>query len=90
MGSVEHLYFDLGVRDEGTRFEVTLRGSAANVYLLDVDQYQAYLDEDEFTYYGGFYDFSPFILEVPYDDHWYLVLDGNERQAKIEFVEIGD
>jgi hypothetical protein len=60
---VEHLCSYLGVRDGGTRFEVTLRGSAANVYLLDVDQYHAYLDEDEFVYYGGFYDFSLFVLD---------------------------
>lgn len=65
---MEHLYWDLGPCAGGTCFEVKLRGSAANVCLLDADEYQDYLNGDEFEYFGGFQD-GPFVLEVPYDDH---------------------
>jgi hypothetical protein len=34
---------------------------------MDSDEYQAYLDGDEYEYHGGFYDVSPVDLEVPYD-----------------------
>jgi hypothetical protein len=87
---VEHLCWDLGSCEGGTCFEVRLRGSAANVCLLDADHYQAYLDDDDYEYYGGFHDVSPVVLEVPYDDHWYLVVDGNERRITVKVTEIVD
>jgi hypothetical protein len=73
---VEHLYWDLGSYAGGARFEVELRGSTARVCLMDADDYQAYLDNDDYDYYGGFYDVSPIVMETPYDDYWYLVVDG--------------
>jgi hypothetical protein len=39
---------------------------------MGADEYQAYLDRGEYEYHGGFFDVSPIVLEVPYDD-WYLV-----------------
>lgn len=87
---MEHLYWDLGSYAGGTRFEVGLRGSAARVCLMDVDEYQAYLDGDEYEYHGGFYDFSPIVLEVPYDDYWYLVVDSYARRIKVEFEQVFD
>jgi hypothetical protein len=57
---------------------------------MDVDQYQAYLDGDEYEWFGGFYDVSPVVLEVPYDDHWYLVVDSNYRKIKVKVTEIFD
>ncbi len=43
--------------------------------LMDADEYQAYLDGGEYEYHGGFFDVSPIVLEAPYDDDWYLVVD---------------
>lgn len=87
---MDHLYQNLGSRAGGACFEVRLRGSTARVCLMDIDQYQAYLDGDEYEYHGGFYDVSPVVLVVPYDDHWYLVVDSNDRRIKIEVTEIFD
>ncbi|GAA5110519.1 hypothetical protein GCM10025762_18470 [Haloechinothrix salitolerans] len=67
-----------------------LRGSTARVCLMDVDHYQASLDGDEYEFFGGFYDVSPVILEVPYDDHWYLVVDSNDQRIKVQVTEIFD
>jgi Domain of unknown function (DUF1883) len=77
------LSWDLGLHTAGTCVEVKLRGSAAFVRLLDADNYQAYLDEDECEYYGGSWEVSPVVLDVPYDDHWYLVVDGYEGPIKV-------
>ena len=87
---VDHLYWDLGDCEGGACFEVELRGSSANVYLLDVDHYQAYLDGDEHLYYGGYYDMSPVVLQVPYGDRWYLVVGGNEQRIRVHVAEIFD
>ena len=87
---MDHLYWDLGSIAGGARFEVSLRGSTARVCLMDIDHYQAYLDGDEYEYHGDFYDVSPVVLEVPYDDHWYLVVDSNDRRITVEFTQIFD
>jgi hypothetical protein len=87
---VEHLFWDLGAVAGGALFEVTLRGSTARVCLMDVDNYQAYLDGDgdEYEYYGGFTDVSPVVLEVPYDDYWYLVVDSYAGRIKVKYAQV--
>jgi hypothetical protein len=55
-----------------------------------IDRYQAYLDGDGYDYYGGFYDVSPVVLEVPYDGDWYLVVDSNPRRIRVEYTQIFD
>ncbi|MGV9774429.1 DUF1883 domain-containing protein [Streptosporangium sp. NPDC003464] len=87
---MEHLYWDLGSRAGGACFEVELRGSTARVCLMDSEHYQGYLDGDEYEYYGGFFDVSPVVLEVPYDDYWYLVIDSNGRRLKAAVTEVFD
>jgi hypothetical protein len=87
---VEHLYWDLGSCAGGALFEAKLRGSTARVCLMDLDNYQAYLDGDEYEYHGGFYNVSPVVLEVPYDDHWYLVVDSNDRRITVQVTQIFD
>ena len=89
-GLVEHLYWDLGIYEGGSVFEIELRGSAANVCFLDAQEYQAYLDGDEYEYHGGYCDVSPVELEVPYTDHWYLIVDGYEGRIKVRYEEILD
>jgi Domain of unknown function (DUF1883) len=51
---------------------------------------RSYLDGDEYEYHGDFYDVSPILLEVPYDDHWYLVVDSNDRRITVEYTQIFD
>ncbi|HEX8343335.1 MAG TPA: DUF1883 domain-containing protein [Actinoplanes sp.] len=87
---MEHLYWDLGACAGGAYFEVGLRGSTARACLMDVGEYQAYLDGDEYEYHGGFYDVSPVVLEVPYDEHWYLVVDSNPQAISVEVSQIFD
>lgn len=85
---MEHLYWDLGSFAGGAQFEVTLQGSTARVMLMDRDEYQAYLDGEEYEYFGGFFDFSPLVLEVPYDAHWYLVVDSNLHRISVEVEQV--
>ncbi|MFE5564832.1 DUF1883 domain-containing protein [Amycolatopsis japonica] len=55
----------------------------ARVCLLDAENYQAYLDEEDYEYYGGFWESSPVRLDVPYDGFWYFVVDS--YQGRIEY-----
>ncbi len=43
-----------------------------------------------YQHHGGFFDVSPVVLEVSYDDHWYLVVDSNDRRIKVQFTEVFD
>ena len=87
---MEHLYWDLGFVAGGAQFEVGLRGSTARVCLVDSEHYQAYLDGDEYEYHGRFWDVRPVVLEVPYDEYWYLVVDSNVRRISVEVAQIFD
>ncbi|WP_399342831.1 DUF1883 domain-containing protein [Umezawaea sp. Da 62-37] len=62
--------------------------TSSSIHQFDAEEYQAYLDGDEYEYDGSFQEVILFVLEVPYDDHWYLVVDGNERRIKVKFTEI--
>ncbi|MFI5956402.1 DUF1883 domain-containing protein [Cryptosporangium sp. NPDC051539] len=87
---MEHLYWDLGSCAGGALYEVELRGSTARVCLMDSEEYQAYLDGDEYEFHGGFFDISPVVLEVPHDDYWYLVIDSNPARIKVQVAQIFD
>lgn len=87
---VDHYYFNIGTVAGGAQFEVELRGSPARVFLIDVDEYASYCDGDAYEWYGDFFDVSPIVLEVPYDDHWVLVIDSNEGHAKFSYRQIFD
>lgn len=85
-GGVDYLAWDLGLCTAGTSVEVELRGVEAFVRLLDADEYQAYLDGDEYEYFGGVWQVSPVGVDVPYDDHWFLVVDGYEGDIKVKRI----
>ncbi|MFI6395527.1 DUF1883 domain-containing protein [Nonomuraea sp. NPDC050540] len=87
---MQHLYWDLGSVAFGARFEVELRGSACRVCLMDAEEYQAYLDKDAYEYYGGFFDASPVVLEVPYDVDWYLVVNSYSGRVKVWVSQLFD
>jgi len=57
-----HREFDLS---EGDAVEVTLAGNAANVQLLDEDNFQKYLQQKPYQYTGGYARTSPFRIQVP-------------------------
>ncbi|NMH97966.1 DUF1883 domain-containing protein [Pseudonocardia acidicola] len=87
---MEHLYWDLGSCAGGAQFEVALRGSTARVCLMSIDEYNAYVDGDEYEYHGDFHDMSPVIVEVPHDDHWYLVVDSYPRRIRVVVEQVFD
>jgi uncharacterized protein DUF1883/TIR domain-containing protein len=72
---VQFLHRDLGHQRRGAVVEVTLRGSAANVRLLDPANFQAFRKGRQHRYYGGFYRRSPVRIPVPRDGRWHVTVD---------------
>ena len=68
-------YYDLKQRSGGEIVEVTLSGNAANVFLVDSSNFQAYKSGRRFKYYGGQAKRSPVRLSIPRSGRWYLVID---------------
>ena len=82
-------YYNLGPQQEDSAVVVRLRGSAANVVLLDPVNFHRYRSGEGFLYTGGHYRHSPVRLQIPQDGHWYLVIDhgGYKGRARVE-VEV--
>lgn len=60
---------------QGSTVEVTLKGSAANVRLMDSSNFQAYKAGRRHTYYGGLAKKSPIRLAVPRSGNWHVTVD---------------
>ncbi|MGW4116904.1 DUF1883 domain-containing protein [Actinosynnema sp. NPDC004786] len=84
----DYLYWDLGKLDQGTWFRIGLDGSTARVMLVDAGNFSRYRKGREYEFFGGFYDYSPVELEVPYRDRWYLVVDDNDHDVEVDFYEM--
>lgn len=83
---MEYLYWDLGLCTTSVSVEVEISGVEAFVRLMDAANFQDYLDDGDCIYYGGVWQESPVGLDIPYDDHWYLVIDGHEGRIKVHQV----
>jgi Domain of unknown function (DUF1883) len=88
-------YRDLGQQPAGSMVVVRLRGSSANVVLLDSNNFASYRAGTPFVYAaGGLFRTSPVRLEIPHDDHWFLAVDtGGFRgrvRASFELIPAGD
>ena len=66
--------FDLGQRKRGEIVEVTLRGSAANVLLVDSTNKRNYEAGRRTSYIGGLVKRSPHRMAIPRSGHWYVLV----------------
>lgn len=67
--------YELGNRKQGETVQITLKGSAANVKLMDSSNYQKYKNRRNHKYYGGLAKKSPVILPIPRSGRWYVTVD---------------
>jgi hypothetical protein len=67
-----HREFELS---EGDVVEVTLAGNAANVLLLDDENFQSYRQGKPYQYSGGYARTSPYRIQAPRGGRWHLVVD---------------
>lgn len=80
---MRYAYKDLGEQPAGTEITVQLKGSAANVLLLDRHNYSRYKASRGFRYSGGFFARSPARVTVPRDGRWHLVIDCGGYRGRV-------
>lgn len=81
---LRYAYQDLGEQPAGATVQVKLRGSGANVILLDQPNFLRYGVGQRFTYTGGHYARSRVELPIPRDGHWYLVVDVGGHHGRVQ------
>jgi hypothetical protein len=72
---MEHLVVDLGQLSRGTVVELHLKGSEANVWLMDSSTYSQYKRDKSVRAIGGHTRRSPVRLATNRSGHWYAVAD---------------
>ncbi len=56
----------------------------ANVYLVNSQGYQNYLNGGDFSYHGGYSSDLTYRIKIPSSNHWYVIVDsGNEPISTI-------
>ena len=71
---MQFIKHDLGQLSGGEIAEITLT-NAANVRLLDSQNFRRYRYGHRHKYNGGHYKESPVCFEIPRAGHWYVVVD---------------
>ncbi|PQO36914.1 hypothetical protein C5Y96_07060 [Blastopirellula marina] len=72
--SQQFLHYPLGHCTQGKTVEVTL-SSAANVQLLDANNFALYKSGSQYRYHGGYVTKSPYRIRIPSDGNWHIAID---------------
>lgn len=72
---MKYQVYDLGNKKRGEVVEITLKGSAANVRLMNSSNYPKYKNGRSHKYYGGLAKSSPIRLQIPNSGRWYVTID---------------
>jgi hypothetical protein len=80
---MKYQVYDLGSCSRGERVQVSLRGSAANVRLMDSSNFSSYKNGRKHKYYGGHVTKSPVTLTVPNSGRWYVTVDLGGYSGKV-------
>ncbi len=75
--------YDLGQLKGGEIVEITLKGNAANVKLMNSSNFQSYKSGRRHTYYGGYVTRSPHKIPVPSSGRWYVTIDLGGYSGKV-------
>ena len=81
---MQYLDSDLGYQSAGAIVDVHLKGTEANVMLLDQTNFQHYRAQRDFRYVGGHFKQSPVVLQVPHPGHWHAVVDLGGSGGRVE------
>jgi hypothetical protein len=80
---MKYLLYDLGTVKAGDTVEISL-GYAANVRLIDSENYELYKQKIQHRFTGGYIERSPYKVTIQDDGHWYVIIDSGSFFAKIK------
>lgn len=72
---MKYTVYNLGNLEKGNIVEVTLKGNAANVLLLNSSNYNNYKNGRRYRYYGGYVKSFPYRIVVPSNGRWFVVIN---------------
>lgn len=72
---MKFIHKDLGNLEKGQIVEITLVGNAANVQLLDSNNFSNYKAGRQYRYIGGLAKQSPVRLQTTHSSHWHVAID---------------
>ena len=72
---MKYTVYNLGNLEKGNIVELTLKGNAANVLLLNSSNYNNYKNGRRYKYYGGYVKSSPYRIVVPSNGRWFVVIN---------------
>lgn len=81
---MKYLTYDLGSMKRGERVEVTLKGNAANVRIMDSTNFNNYKKGKKHSYIGGHVTKSPYIAAIPSSGSWHVVIDFGGYAGKVQ------
>lgn len=76
--------YELGHLKRGRRVQVMLRGSAANVRLMDATNFNAYRRGRRHRYIGGLVKQSPWVGSVPNSGRWFVAVDMAGLRGRVQ------
>jgi len=76
--------YDLGTMQTGEIIEVTLKGNAANVRIMDGSDFSSYKSGRSHHYIGGYVTKSPYRIAVPHSGHWYVAIDLGGYSGRVQ------
>jgi Domain of unknown function (DUF1883) len=79
---MRYCYYDLGQQQEDRCAVLRMRGSAANVILIDPLNFDRYRSGKFFFYLGGYCLRSPIRLQITEGEHWHLVIDHGDYKGR--------
>lgn len=85
---MRYWYRALGEHEAGSTVEVHLRGSSANVRLLNEPNFHAYRKAQPFAYSGGFNRRTPVHLTIPNDGRWWVVADLGGSRGRVRITDV--
>ena len=80
---MKYLLYDLGQAKEGNQIEVVL-GYAVNVRIMNEENYDSFSQNGTHRFMGGYIERSPYKVPIPFDDHWYTVIEAGSFFGKIK------
>jgi len=77
------IHTDLGNLESGRIVEITLKGNAANVQLMDNSNFSNYKNGRQYRYIGGLAKQSPVRLATTHSGHWHVAVDMRGMRGQV-------
>lgn len=81
---MEFRFYDLGHMKRGERVQVTLKGNAANIRIMDSTNFSNYKSGRRHRFIGGYVTKSPYIATIPSSGHWYVTIDFGGLAGRVQ------